>query len=87
MHSMLMSSSSCKPVQLNVVGGADGMRQAKNQTRTGLQDDMEDELDDSQEQGQSRRRNRGRVGELGDWESIGWMAASLSRRVPGMDFM
>lgn len=43
---------------------------------------MEDELEDSQEPAQRRPS-----GALGDWEKIGWMAARLNRRVPGVEFM
>jgi hypothetical protein len=42
----------------------------------------DDELDASQ-----RDRQRNKPGPLGDWESIGWIAAGLSRRVPGLEFM
>ena len=38
--------------------------------------DNEDELDESLD---DRR--------LGNWEEIGWLAASMTRRVPGVEFM
>lgn len=40
----------------------------------------EDELAD-----EPRRRARGR--NLGSWEKIGWMAAKMSRRAPGLEFL
>jgi hypothetical protein len=45
----------------------------------------EDELDESQEDRPARRRPKGQG--LGSWEKIGWMAAGLCRRVPGVEFM
>ncbi|ORY35008.1 Nse4 C-terminal-domain-containing protein [Naematelia encephala] len=50
-------------------------------------DDEEDEIDESLESGGRSRRNRARKGRIGDWEKVGWMAASLTRRVPGVEFM
>ena len=49
----------------------------------------EDELDESLSDTGDRpaRRKRARKGALGDWEKIGWMAAGLCRRVPGVEFM
>ena len=44
----------------------------------------EDELQDDTQAGPSRPA---RVGRLGDWEKLGWMAAKHSRRVPGVEFM
>lgn len=46
----------------------------------------EDELDENLEQA-PRAPRAVRNGALGDWEKIGWMAASLLRRVPGVEFM
>lgn len=46
----------------------------------------EDELVDSQD-ARRGRRNGARKGRLGDWEKIGWMAAKMYRRVPGIEFM
>lgn len=56
-----------------------------------LEDMSEDELDQSEDSlsdgvGAARRANA-RAGVLGDWEKIGWMAASMYRRVPGVEFM
>jgi hypothetical protein len=48
-------------------------------------------MDDDQPTGASRKRRRGddnhRGGLLGDWEKIGWMAAKMYRRVPGIEFL
>jgi len=46
----------------------------------------EDELDESLSD-PGRRFLGARKGTLGDWEKIGWMAAGLLRRVPGIEFM
>lgn len=43
----------------------------------------EDELEEDSQ----RRRRRGRRVELGSWEKIGWMAAKMSRRAPGIEFL
>lgn len=51
-------------------------------------DDDDDELEDDdvlREEAALRRRARGGV--IGDWAEIGWMAAQLYRRVPGVEFM
>lgn len=48
------------------------------------QDQLEDSLSDG---GRPARRANARAGYLGDWEKIGWMAASMYRRVPGVEFM
>lgn len=48
--------------------------------------DEEDELADPQEV-RGGRRQAARKGRLGDWEKVGWMAAKLYRRVPGVEFM
>ena len=46
-------------------------------------DELEDSLSDH-----GRQRGRGaRNGTLGDWDKIGWMAAGMLRRVPGVEFM
>ena len=47
-------------------------------------DSEEDELEEMMTQRQRPRRGQT---VLGDWERIGWMAASLSRRAPGVEFM
>jgi uncharacterized protein YcbX len=47
-------------------------------------DSEEDELEETMTQRQRPRRGQTA---LGDWERIGWMAASLSRRAPGVEFM
>ncbi|GFZ50233.1 hypothetical protein JCM24511_07989 [Saitozyma sp. JCM 24511] len=49
------------------------------------QDLDEDELEESDPAG--RRRHGAPGGPLGNWEKLGWMAAGLTRRVPGMEFM
>jgi hypothetical protein len=49
------------------------------------QDLDEDELEGSDPA--SRRRHGAAGGPLGNWEKLGWMAAGLTRRVPGMEFM
>lgn len=50
-------------------------------------DELEDEAEATQRR-QERVAARGRRGGvLGDWAKIGWMAAGLYRRVPGVEFM
>lgn len=50
--------------------------------------DEDDELDEeSLEDRRARRRRNARQGRLGDWAKIGWMAAKLYKRVPGVEFM
>lgn len=51
------------------------------------EDEDEDELDESTSDRGRGRRNGARKGPLGDWEKIGWMAAGLYRRVPGVEFL
>lgn len=41
----------------------------------------EDGLDDDEPRRRLRSRN------LGSWEKIGWMAAKMSRRAPGIEFL
>ncbi|KAL1407657.1 hypothetical protein Q8F55_007090 [Vanrija albida] len=59
------------------------------QLQLGLNRPEVEDLDDDEEDEDGRRRNqaRARRGRLGDWETIGWMAAKLYRRVPGIEFM
>ncbi|WVQ75235.1 hypothetical protein IAR50_004847 [Cryptococcus sp. DSM 104548] len=49
------------------------------------QDPESDEDEDAPTPG--RRAPQGRVGSLGDWEKLGWMAARYGRRMPGVEFM
>lgn len=55
-----------------------------------VQDEDEDELDDDDAAGAPRAR-RGRFhaaqDNLGNWDVVGWEAAKLYRRVPGVEFM
>ncbi|KAI9631763.1 Nse4 C-terminal-domain-containing protein [Dioszegia hungarica] len=56
------------------------------------EEEDEDELDEDEagaSQAAQKKKNRaGRKAEpMGDWERVGWMAAKLYRRVPGIDFM
>lgn len=53
---------------------------------TQVQDDDSEEDELEQTMATQRRPRRGQTA-LGDWERIGWMAASLSRRAPGVEFM
>jgi len=50
-------------------------------------EDSDDELEESMSDAGGRVRGGTRKGVLGDWEKIGWMAAGLLRRVPGIEFM
>jgi len=54
--------------------------------REDMSPSSEDELEDETQAGSSRPA-RARVGRLGDWEKLGWMAAKHTRRVPGVEFM
>ena len=66
------------------------MKRKLGLNRPELEDQSEtsgDELDDLMSDPGRRRAGDARKGTLGDWEKIGWMAAGLLRRVPGVEFM
>lgn len=50
-------------------------------------DDPEEEEDELEEERVAAERRRARRGHLGDWTKIGWMAAKMYRRVPGVEFL
>ncbi|WVF68870.1 hypothetical protein IAT40_003643 [Kwoniella sp. CBS 6097] len=45
------------------------------------------DLSSDDELEESDQRRPARKGVLGDWEKVGWMAAKLYRRIPGVEFM
>lgn len=47
----------------------------------------EEDEDELEEDRLLAQRRKARKGHLGDWEKIGWMAAQMNRRVPGVEFM
>lgn len=49
--------------------------------------DPEEEEDELEEDRVAAERRRARRGHLGDWHKIGWMAAKMYRRVPGVEFL
>ena len=70
------SASNGTDVRVKAILGTD-----RGETNRDAEDEDEDQPSQSQTQSQAR------MGELGDWARIGWMAAKHYRRVPGVEFM